>query len=214
MIKYLFFILLTLTLLAEDSDFTTSKIADSKSVQKIDSVMKRFDNEPSVEKVIKAALKYAHINNGDYASWISRAKNQAWLPKVYVKGRMLNTNKNALKQDELHLGSFDSSSQDITDQQYIEGKAEFDLKKLVFSADELKVNREITNSVRNRKKIIEHITKLYFNRRKNQIKLILSPPTSSKSILNAKIKIQQQTALLNALTNGYFNKNIKKRGNK
>jgi competence ComEA-like helix-hairpin-helix protein len=185
------------------------KKSKSMSADKIDSIMKKFDNEPKVEEVQQEALKYAHINDGRFESWISRAKNQAWLPKIYVKGQVRKKNKDGYTQDELVLGSFDGQGVTVEDQSYIEAKAEFDLRELVFHPDELRVNKEILTSVKDRKKLLEYITKLYFDRRKNQIDLVLNPPRSSKGLLNAKMKIMQETSILNALTNGYFSKNTK-----
>lgn len=178
-------------------------------MDKIDSIIKRFDNEPKIEQVQKEALKYAHINNARFDSWITRAKNQAWLPKIYAKGRLTKKNKDSYDQDDLSIGSFSDQGVTVEDQSYIEAKAEFDLRELVFHPDELRVNKEILTSVKDRKKLLEFVTKLYFDRRKNQVNLVLSPPRSSKGLLNAKMKIMQQTSILDALTNGYFSKNIK-----
>ena len=188
---------------------STSKKYKSANADKIDSIMKRFENEPSIEEVQREALKYAHINNGRFESWITRAKNQAWLPKIYVKGQVRRKNKDDYTQDDLSIGSFADQGITVEDQSYIEVKAEFDLRELVFHPDELRVNKEILTSVKDRKKLLEYITKLYFDRRKNQINLILNPPRSSKGLLNAKMKIMQQTSILDALTNGYFSKHIK-----
>jgi len=185
------------------------KRTKSANSDKIDSIMNKFNNEPKIEDVQKEALKYAHINNGRFESWISRAKNQAWLPKIYVKGQVRKKNKDDYTQDDLSLGSFSDQGITVEDQSYIEAKAEFDLRELVFHPDELRVNKEILTSVKDRKKLLEYITKLYFDRRKNQINLVLNPPRSSKGLLNAKMKIIQQTSIIDALTNGYFSKNIK-----
>lgn len=187
----------------------TSHRSGNTNMDKINTIMKKFDNEPKIERVQKEALKYAHINNGRFESWISRAKNQAWLPKIYVKGQVRKKNKDDYDQDDLSIGSFSDQGITIENQSYIEAKAEFDLRELVFHPDELRVNKEILTSVKDRKKLLEYITKLYFDRRKNQVNLILSPPRSSKGLLNAKMKIMQQTSILDALTNGYFSKNIK-----
>jgi len=181
----------------------------NKNMDKINSIMRKFDNEPKIEQVQKEALKYAHINNARFDSWISRAKNQAWLPKMYVKSQIRKKNRDAYDQDDLSIGSFKDQAVTVEDQSYIEAKAEFDLRELVFHPDELRVNKEILTSVKDRKKLLEYITKLYFDRRKNQVNLVLSPPRSSKGLLNAKMKIMQQTSILDALTNGYFSKNIK-----
>ncbi len=181
----------------------------SANADKIDSIMSKFDNEPKIEEVQREALKYAHINNERFESWISRAKNQAWLPKVYVKGQVRRKDKNDYAKDVFSTGTFTDQGVTVEDQSYIEAKAEFDLRELVFHPDELRVNKEILTSVKDRKKLLEYITKLYFDRRKNQINLVLNPPRSSKGLLNAKMKIMQQTSILDALTNGYFSKNIK-----
>jgi len=175
----------------------------------IDHIMKKFDNEPRIDKVQKEALKYAHINNERFESWIARAKNQAWLPKVYVKGQVRKKNKDDYDQDDLSIGSFSDQKVSVENQSYIEAKAEFNLKELIFHPDELRVNKEVLSSVKDRNKLLEYVTKLYFERRKNQINLFLNPPRNSKGLLNAKMKIMQQTSMLDALTNGYFSKNIR-----
>ncbi len=199
----------TIGVVSKSATSRKAKRRKSANADKIDSIMSKFDNEPKIEEVQKEALKYAHINNGRFESWISRAKNQAWLPKVYVKGQVRRKDKNDYAKDVFSTGTFTDQGVTVEDQSYIEAKAEFDLRELVFHPDELRVNKEILTSVKDRKKLLEYITKLYFNRRKNQINLVLNPPRSSKGLLNAKMKIMQQTSIIDALTNGYFSKNIK-----
>ncbi len=201
MFKYLLAMLLTISFVLTANDKT----------EEIDKLMKQFNNEPKVEAVIKHALKYADFKNGRYGSWRTRAKNKAWLPRFYVKGRILQTNKDGLEQDDLNLGSYDTMDRDITKQRYIELKADFDFRDLIFNDDEIKADKEILSSVKARKKLIENITKLYFDRRKNQINLIVSPPKNAKTALKIKLKIEEQTAVLDALTHGFFKKNIKKK---
>lgn len=189
----------------------TSKDSSKKgsNEQKIDEIIKKFSNEPAVEDVLKEALKYAHIDNAEYSSWIGRAKNQSWLPKVYFKARTADKSRDGYENDDLGLGIYDGMSTTTQDELTLEGKAEWDLRELVFHGDELRVNKEILTSVSNRKKLIEYITKIYFDRRKNQIELVLNPPTNAKGLLNAKMKIQEQTSILDAMTNGFFSKNIR-----
>ncbi|MBN2694780.1 helix-hairpin-helix domain-containing protein [bacterium] len=187
----------------------TDVSSNSSTDKKIDDIMKRFSNEPSITEVQREALKYAHIDNETYDSWIGRAKNQSWLPKMYVKGRTTSKERVGYDQDTYNLGIFDNTTKTTNKDDYIEGRVEFDLRELVFHPDELRVNKEILSSVNQRKKLLEGVTKIYFDRRKNQIDLILNPPKNAKGLLNAKMKIQEQTSILDALTNGYFTKNIK-----
>lgn len=199
-------------------DITTSNSGSRNSAKKqnrrsrsvdADRILNRFKNEPTIAQVQKAALKYAHMNNDTYSSWITRAKNQAWLPKAYVKARKTDQSRDGYDQDELGLGSFDDLTTTTTDTLYFEAKVEFDLKKLIFTPDELKVNNTILKSIAARKKLLESITKLYFNRRKNQVNLILKRPRNANKLLQSKMKIAEQTAMLDALTNGFFSKNIR-----
>ncbi len=188
---------------------TEQNSSNSSTDKKIDDIMKRFSNEPSITEVQREALKYAHIDNETYESWIGRAKNQSWLPKMYVKGRTTEKERVGYDQDTYNLGIFDNTTKTTNKDDYIEGRVEFDLRELIFHPDELRVNKEILTSVNQRKKLLEGVTKIYFDRRKNQIDLILNPPKNAKGLLNAKMKIQEQTSILDALTNGYFTKNIK-----
>ncbi|MFH1783224.1 MAG: hypothetical protein ABH848_06375, partial [Candidatus Omnitrophota bacterium] len=56
--------------------------------------------------------------------------------------------------------------------------------------------------------IMDEVTRVYFERRRVQIEKELSPPSNKKEGIELNLRIQELTADLDALTGGYFSKNI------
>ena len=97
------------------------------------------------------------------------------------------------------------------DTDYIQHKvrAQWDLSRLVFNPDQIRVVSAMNTAVKTRDTLLKAVTKAYFARRKLQVESTLNPPTDVAKKLDTDLKIQEQTATLDALTGGWFSEQLK-----
>ena len=171
-------------------------------------ILKRFAHEPPVVRVQRVAARYARVNRGAYRSWI-RASNLAHLLPERLKGQILK-----LKRDERDVRST-SSTQTLSellaldDHLRLELEVQWDLSKLIFNPDKLKVSKEISNLVELREEILTTVNKLYFARRRLQVVRILTPARNLRQAILLRLRIDALTADLDALTGGWFSRRLR-----
>ncbi len=177
--------------------------AGSRSAVDTQAILQRFASEPSVRAVQVAAARYAEVHPELIASWRTRARLAALGPRLRAEYRYAGA-----LDTRLHTGGGTPDYQ----QEVIEAQneplvgAEWDLDRLVFNPDELRVADETTQLVRLRQTMLETVTRLYFARRRQQVELALAPSRDGAHRLRAELEIEELTADLDALTGGFFSK--------
>ena len=58
---------------------------------------------------------------------------------------------------------------------------------------------------------MNEVTRTYFERRRLQIEIMASPPNDLKVSLEKELRLQELTADIDALTGGYFSKQLEDR---
>jgi hypothetical protein len=89
---------------------------------------------------------------------------------------------------------------------------QWDLSEVIFNPDILRVSREVGRQVKQREDLLNAVTKLYFERRRAQVDLVLSPPTDAADRLRKQLAIQELTAQVDALTGGWFGQKLSAAG--
>ena len=100
--------------------------------------------------------------------------------------------------------------QEDTDYMNHKVRAQWDLSKLVYNSDQMRVTSLMNSSVDKRDKLLKQVTKVYYERRKLQINMLTAPQTSVAKQLDEMLEMERLTATLNALTGGWFSRNIGK----
>jgi hypothetical protein len=172
--------------------------------------------EPTIQAVHKAALQYASLHPEIFKSMRRRSRVQAALPQLTVR---MTTD---LDKEERALTRFDDTRVDETNttipqnisatettgndlQLYAE--ARWKLNESIFNFQETAVMRENRYSAKERQKLLQTVTQVYFERKRALIKMRPSKPGSEAAAL-AQLKIAQIEAELDALTGGWFSKHI------
>ena len=88
----------------------------------------------------------------------------------------------------------------------VRGKLTWNLPMLLFNAEELDV-ASVAGLVEG---ILKEATRLYFMRRRLQVELLLSPPTDRATLLSKEIRLEELTALIDAMTGGWFSQSIER----
>lgn len=183
------------------------------------SILARFSNEPTIEETMNAALRHAGLDADRFDSMNSRSAGAYALPKVLSyeftyrdqdrdQPQTVYTFADADDQNWTQLKT--TKYQQNTDYMNHKVKAQWDLSKLVYNSDQMRVVAAMNNSVEKRDKVLKAVTKAYYDRRKLQIRMTVDPQTSVAKQLDESLELDKLTATLNALTGGWFSRNIQR----
>ena len=167
--------------------------------------------EPTIQAVHKAALQYAALHPEIFKSMRRRSRIQAALPQLTV--RMTSD----LDKEERALTRFDennitipqniSATETTGNDLQLYAEARWKLNESVFNFQETAVMRENRYSAKERQKLLQTVTQVYFERKRALIKMRPAKPGSEAAAL-AQLKIAQIEAELDALTGGWFTKHL------
>lgn len=162
---------------------------------------------PSIRDLQQKAIDYANVSAKKMKDWHKRSRYRAALPSL-----SLDYEFDAQENIDIDRGS--TSTEDI----YIMGpeekasgwnlSIEWDLADLVWNKDQTSIDYREKYMIETREQILNQLTALYFERKKIQMTLRLSPPQSELEILTLALRAEELTANIDALTGGYFSEKI------
>jgi hypothetical protein len=176
--------------------------------RKIDKALEALRSEPTLQSLQIAALDQADLVRSETARWKNGVRLQALLPDLklaadYDMGRDESLDRYQEKPDRWGAD---------TDSGYGFGlSAQWHLSELVFNADELKVYDRLSDLASRREALLSLLAGYYFERRRLQLTLMLSPPTDLQALLALRIRIRELTAAIDALTGGRLTDRISQR---
>jgi hypothetical protein len=179
--------------------FGAASAAEPRSV---DEVLARFDKEPAIREVQQMVLDYSKTDNRYVDEWLRAAKNSAWLPEINLEYDYGQGNGYDYLYEISEDGELDQSAVDLDHD--VKVKAKWKLDRLVMSSDRIRVISETQDIVKLRDKVLEEVTRLYFDRRRHQVDMMLAPGGDLKAQLKAEMRLQELTAQLDAYTGGRF----------
>ena len=180
----------------------------SLSVVSAQPVIERDESgEPTVRAVQQAALRYSALGPEIFKGMRTRSRAQAALPQFTVR-----VTKD-LDQEDRALTRFGESNntqpQNISatvtngDDLQLYAEARWKLNESVFNYQETAVMRENRYSAKERQKLLQTVTQVYFERKRTLLKMKPAKPGSEAAQL-AQLKVSQIEAELDALTGGWF----------
>lgn len=151
--------------------------------------------EPTVGEVQAAAVRSAGLSPEDALDVAGRARVAALLPAVRVRvARDLDRDESLA----LEPGRADQLGLDASDRLILEVRAEWDLARLAFEPGELTALESAARLARDRRELIEAVTRLYFERRRLAVRL------GTTHELDDRLRFAEVTALLDAMTAGLY----------
>lgn len=166
--------------------------------------LKALEQEPSIQEVHKAALRFYHAEPDTIDSLRTRAAFKSLLPDINVSYRQGNNgvfiNKFDYLQGDPNMDSQvgqDLSKGDVYEWQV---SGSWSLSRLMFNPEVL----DVASLAALQEGVLKEVTRLYYTRRRLQIDFIISNPTDPGTRLSKQIRIDQLTATLDALTNNLF----------
>lgn len=187
----------------------TAPVAQTGATSQAIAALKHFEHEPSVLEVQDAAARYALVHPDTYKSWLSRASWSNVLPER-LTGEFQSTldDDTTARTTASDNSSSDYTTRDLDEQLRVKVFAEWDLSRLIFDQDEYNAAKELSKIVTRREDLLTTINKLYFARRQLQAMAVLSPAKSPQKALKQELQLAGLTADLDALTGGWFSKEV------
>jgi hypothetical protein len=128
-------------------------------------------------------------------------RRAGWLPEVQA-GLSIDGKKDRSVDSE--AGTPDAIGLDRSRRIAYDVKLSWDLGRLIFDPNELKVSREAQRVSELRDQVLAHVTRLYFERRRLQLLTRLRPPGTVRAALERHLRVAELTAVLEALTGVRF----------
>jgi hypothetical protein len=187
--------------IAADSSKRQTAIAQTA----LEDMLRAYSAEPKAEDVVAAALRAARHDPEKYATMASRARWRGLLPHIDLgarRGQGIDLRWTPSEDLEAHRTTAD----DVT----LFATLRFDLDRLMFTSEEVSIAREARNARNTEHQLIRAVVRVYFLRRR----LMLERDLLGGSSIAQQLRIQEAEALLDAFTDGAFQRMLKPRKNK
>ena len=193
-------------------DLAVTKVASGKRYGSVAEVMAEFAGEPTAQQVQGMAMDYTKTHPDLVEGWLRSSRSAYLLPKVNLKYKkeLDYSDTNRYEEDIDDPGSYlpyDYSDRADNDDDF-EIKLEWRLDKLVISSERIRVINESQDIVKLRDKVLDEVTRLYFDRRRLQVDMLLDPPSALQKQLENELRLQELSANLDAFTGGSFSASV------
>jgi hypothetical protein len=177
-------------------------------------ILARFENEPTINEVQQAALTYSAMHPEQYESMRTRSRFAAVLPELRLrvtqdKG---DDQKQYQRYSETNAAAEPLSDTSTTNENLeLQGEVKWRLNELVFNKYETSVVKEHRQVAKERQRILQSVTQVYFERRRAQVDMLLAPPGDAAGRTLAELKVAELTAELDGMTGGAFSRMVAER---
>ncbi len=185
-------------------------------------VLDQFKDEPSIAQVQAMTLDYSKTDPKYLDAWLRAAKSAAALPKLtidYDYKDSFGTDYGYYTPEEVvddegdpteTIGPYESG-QSVDKYHTTGASVTWELSELVMSSNEIRVINEAQDIVKLRDKVLEEVTRLYFERRRLQVDLLLGNPGDLKKRVGDELRLAELTAQIDAFTGGQFSQALPKK---
>jgi hypothetical protein len=155
--------------------------------------------EPRLEELSDAALRYLDAHPEAVARLLEAPRRAAILPELRLAADLGAQRDESLNryQTKPDLWGADTD-RDIA----LKLTLVWRLDRLVYSPDQARTHAVIVSRAERREAVLTTLVRAYFERRKLQLRLHISPPSDVVSYLEAHERIEELGALIDALTGG------------
>lgn len=180
----------------------------------VEDVLARFANEPTVQEVQRWATNAVDASPEQLRRWVSGAHRAAWLPEVGLDLRVrddwdrgfvyLGTDGSApLPGIALAAVAEDSAT---TLAREVRLSLRWRLSELAVSTESVRLLGEARDLAELRDEVCAEVTRLYFERRRRQVEILLAPVSSVQQQVADRLALDELTASIDALTGGAFSR--------
>lgn len=168
-------------------------------------VLSMFDDEPSIEDILKVAIRYAEVHPEKIEGWRKAASRRGWLPDLRV-----GYDQDRDWQSSYYYYSGTYRGDDITREKDWGWSVSltWELGDIIWNDDQTSIDTRSRLMVQLRDDVLREVTRLYFERRRLQVEMLLSPPQKIKNRAENELRLQELTADIDALTGFYLSKSM------
>ena len=163
--------------------------------------------EPSAQMVQKAVERYNGLGNGKIKRWQAASRISALFPTFSV-GRDFSRSNNV----DIDRGGTNTPDEFIAGpddlDQNLNVDLSWDLGDFFYSSDQTSIDSRQKLMTELRDEMLAEATRLYFERRRLQSEVLMTPQAGETS--EKMLRIQELTALLDGMTGSYFSGILKK----
>jgi photosystem II stability/assembly factor-like uncharacterized protein len=178
--------------------------------RKSEEVLAYFRHEPGILELQEAAVRYAEVHPEKILAWRRGAAVRAWMPELVVgqdRGRDVNV--------DIDRGGTGDPDQFIIgppeEDRSLSVDLRWDLADLVWNADQTSIDNRSKLMVQLRDDLLTQLNQLYFARRRLQVESLLAPDVDVKTELERRLRIDEYTAGIDALTGGALSRRLAER---
>jgi hypothetical protein len=157
--------------------------------------------EPSARDIQREAIRYADVSNWKTRRWHVASRAAALIPSLSF-GKTMYRNSSL----STYGGKFFAGPEDVN--KTFDTDIRWDLGNALFSSSQTSIDSREKLMVDLRRDILSETTRIYYERRRLQIDLIYTPSLSEQEHLERLIRLDELSALLDALTDGFLSKRL------
>lgn len=157
--------------------------------------------EPAARELHKQVIRYANVSNGKIKRWHASSRLAALLPD-FSFGKSLDRNASI----STYSGKYITGPEDIS--KGWDADVSWHLGDVIYSSSQTSIDSREKMMVELRNDLLSEATRIYYERRRLQIALIFNPAGSEQEHFENLLRMDELTALLDSLTNGFFSKRL------
>lgn len=184
--------------LFKTTEIIQKKITKENSSGNLEDYEFYFRDEPTIEEVQREAIKYAEVYPEKIKNWRTQARLKAFVPEFDLNYYKTISIYGGATYERVIIGPRDWNF-----------SLKWDLGDFIWSTDQTSIDVRSRLMVQLRDDILDEVNRLYYERRRVKLSLLLDPPQDLKQRLEKQIRLEELTAGLDALTGGYFSKRLK-----
>lgn len=169
-------------------------------------ILDHFANEPTIGEIQEVAIRYAEVHPEKIEEWRKLAAKRAMLPDLKI-----GLDRDKTISDYFYTGS-ETGLDDVTLGRDWDVTLTWELGDLIWNPSQTSIDTRSKLMVQLRDDILDEVTRLYFERRRVQVELQVSPPNEIKEQVEKELRLQELTADIDALTGGYLSEQLSKSG--
>ena len=191
----------------EEKGYSEEKVSWERRISRL------FAYEPTIQEVQEKAIEYAEVHPQKIKRWRRLSARRAILPKLSIgvngaKNRTLSDSIWGSSSGKHHIGPDDKT---VDDNLGWDVSLTWELGDLIWNSEQVDIDTRSRLMVQLREDILDEVTRTYFERKRVKIDLFLSPPADEKKRIEQRLKLEELTANLDALTGGWFSREIRRR---
>ncbi len=159
--------------------------------------------EPSAREIHKRVIRYADVGNGKIHRWHALSRLAGALPS-FSFGKSLDRSPSI----STYSGKYITGPEDRS--KSWDADVSWDFGDVLYSSDQTSIDSREKMMVELRNDLLSEATRIYYERRRLQIDLVFTPPASEQEQLENLLRMDELTALLDGMTDGFFSKRLER----